>query len=185
MRVLIAYASRHHSTQQIAAAIARPLRAAGHTVDVRRVAAVDSVAPYDAVVLGSGIYNTHWLPTATTLAHRHGEALASRPLWLFSVGSFSSEERWPWGAMARGEPKEIAALLAALHPRDYHVFAGVVDPAAVGLVGRLFYTLLRGGCGDYRNWAEIDAWGRRIARDLADGSPSPPVVSARTTTRPG
>ena len=167
MHILIAFASRYGSTAEIAEAIAETLRAAGHVVDVRNAGDVADAVAYDAVVLGSAIYNQSWITEAAELVRRQRGPLADRPVWLFSVGAISSEHRWPLGALARREPKGIAGYLAAIHPRDYHVFAGAVDRVRLSLVGRLFFKLLKGRYGDYRNWREIDAWAARIADELA------------------
>ena len=170
MRILIAFASRYGSTRGIADAIAERLQAAGHTVDVRHAADVEGVAAYDAVVLGSAIYDQAWLPEAAQLARHDARMLAERPLWLFSVGALSSEQDWPLGALARREPKESVRLQRALRPRDYHVFAGAVAPEHLSLVGRLFFRALKGRYGDYRDWREIAAWADGIARALADSA---------------
>ncbi len=168
MRILVAFASRCGSAREIAQAIAGTLRSAGHVVDVRPAAGVGDVTVYDAVVLGSAIYNQAWLPEATELVRRGRRALRDRPVWLFSVGSLSSARGWPLGALAQQEPKAIARLRAGIAPRDYHVFAGVIDPDRFSLVGRLIVKILYGRYGDLRNWAEIDAWARGIAHQLAD-----------------
>jgi menaquinone-dependent protoporphyrinogen oxidase len=173
MRVLIAVASHYGSTREIAEALAGTLRAAGHVVEVRNAAEVADAAPYDAVVLGSAIYNTAWLPEAAELARRNAGVLAHPPVWLFSVGSLSSNQGWPWGTLAKEEPREIAALQELIHPRDYHVFAGTVTPDRLPFVGRLVYRVLKGYCGDYRDWWEIDAWAQGIAQQLASGAAAP------------
>jgi menaquinone-dependent protoporphyrinogen oxidase len=169
MRILIAFASRYGSTRGIAAAIAGTLQAAGHVVDVRHAGDVADVAAYDTVVLGSAIYNTAWLPAAAEFVCRNRGALADRPVWLFSVGTFSSTQRWPFGVLARQEPKDIQQLRQNVHPRDYHVFAGAVERDRLPLVGRVFFKALKGRYGDYRDWQEIDAWAERIAGELAGG----------------
>ena len=174
MRILVAVASRYGSAREIALAIARTLRATGHAVDVQDAAAVGDLAPYEAIVLGSAIYNQAWLTEFAALLRRHAEALAARPVWLFSVGSLSSERGWPWGALARREPRGIGVVLAAIRPRDYHVFAGAVAPQRVGRVGRLAYTLLYGRCGDERDWREVATWAERIARELPVPAAVPP-----------
>jgi menaquinone-dependent protoporphyrinogen oxidase len=46
---------------------------------------VQEIAAYDAVVLGSPVFNQRWLPGARRLVQRNVEALRARPTWLFSV----------------------------------------------------------------------------------------------------
>jgi len=173
MHILIAYASRYGSTREIAEMIAGKLRAAGHAVDVRSAREVAALGAYDVVVLGSAIYEGAWITEAAELARRNLDALAARPVWLFSVGAISSEQRWPLGALAKQEPKEMVSFREAIHPRDYHVFAGAVERDRLLFVGRLFFKLLKGRYGDYRNWQEIDAWAESIACQLAAGQPAP------------
>lgn len=166
MHILIAYASRSGSARGVAEAIARRLHAAGHTVDVRDIGDVEQIEGYDAVVLGSAIYDTAWLRSAQEFAQHNRQVLARVPAWLFSVGTFSSDEGWPFGQLARREPKEVDGLKAALHRRDYHVFAGAINRDDVPLLRRLFYRVLKGRASDFRNWREIDIWAERIVREL-------------------
>src|SRR6186997_2974837 len=126
MRLLIGYASRFGSTRDIAIRIADTLRARGNEVDVRSIDEIESFDRYDAVVFGSGVYDGSWTPEARDLLRRHAAALARKPVWLFSVGSFG--DRHPIiGPLMRKEPKEISEFEQSTHPRDYRVFAGVID----------------------------------------------------------
>jgi menaquinone-dependent protoporphyrinogen oxidase len=86
VRVLVAYATGHGSTKGVAERIATRLAEAGAQVDARPVDDVDDLAGYDAVVLGSGVYNQSWIPSATEFLRANSAALAARPVWLFSVG---------------------------------------------------------------------------------------------------
>ena len=85
-RVLVSAASKHGATAEIAAEIARELRAAGVETELLAPEAVQTLDGVDACVLGSGVYAGHWLEPAKALVERHGEALRTRPVWLFSSG---------------------------------------------------------------------------------------------------
>ena len=87
MRVLVAHASAHGSTAEIATRLASALAQAGPDVDVKAVADVASLSGYDAAVIGSAIHDGAWLADAQTFLAEHKAALAKRPTWLFSVSS--------------------------------------------------------------------------------------------------
>jgi len=54
-KVLVAYGTKHGATAQIAEEIGKALSSTGLQVTVLPAGQVDSVAAYDAVVLGSGV----------------------------------------------------------------------------------------------------------------------------------
>jgi menaquinone-dependent protoporphyrinogen oxidase len=166
MRVLVAFATQQGSTRGIAEAIGARLRAAGHGADVRPATAAPDPASYDAVVLGSAIHNGSWLEEASVFARQHRGALAERPVWLFTVGSFGSDRPWPLRAIAERQPKEIDALRQALRPRGFRAFAGVVDWGQIPAFARLLFRALGVRFGDARNWGDVDAWADGIARQL-------------------
>ena len=58
--ILVAYATKHGSTAEIAEAIGADLRERGHAVDVTSAHDVHDVSTYDAVVVGSAVYLGHW-----------------------------------------------------------------------------------------------------------------------------
>jgi menaquinone-dependent protoporphyrinogen oxidase len=165
MRVLIGYASRFGSTRDIANRIADTVRTDGSDVDVRSVDEISDCDSYDAVVFGSAVYDGSWTPEATELMRRHAAVLARKPLWLFSVGSFG--DRHPiLGGLIKKEPKEISEFEQTLHPRDYRVFAGVIDLDRWPAWGRLLFKALGGHAGDNRQWPDIERWAERIAQEL-------------------
>ena len=99
---------------------------------------------------------------------RHAAVLARKPVWLFSVGSFG--DRHPIvGGLIKKEPKEISEFEETLHPRDYRVFAGVIDLDHWPAWGRLLFKALGGRAGDNRQWPDIDAWAEKIRQDLLSG----------------
>jgi menaquinone-dependent protoporphyrinogen oxidase len=170
-RVLVSYASRFGSTGQVAKRIAERLRDQGHEVRVSAAEDTSSVEGYDAVVLGSGVYDGAWAEAATELVRRETETLATMPVWLFSVGSFG--DRHPViGGLVRREPKEIGEFEQAVHPRDYRVFAGVIDLTHWPTWARLLFQALGGRDGDNRSWPDIEAWADEIAEALVRRSPA-------------
>ena len=165
MRTLIGYASRFGSTRDIAIRIAEVIRTRGHAVDVRSVGEISDLESYDAVVFGSGVYDGSWTTEATALMRQHAAVLAARPLWLFSVGSFG--DRHPViGGLIKKEPREIGEFEQMLHPRDYRVFAGVLNLDHWPAWGRLLFKAFGGHDGDNRQWPDIEAWADHIAQEI-------------------
>jgi menaquinone-dependent protoporphyrinogen oxidase len=142
---------------------------------------VKDVGGYDAFVIGSAAYMFHWLREAGTFVRRNRAVLATKPVWLFSSGPLGTE---PTDAQGRDQkavstPKEIPELMELVAARDHHVFFGAWDPSQrpVGIAERFMKLLpaAREGlpAGDFRDWAEIDAWAHGIARELASPVPGP------------
>ena len=116
MRVLVATASRHGSTGEVALAMGQALRARGLAADVCAVDEVVSVDDYRAVVLGSAVYHGRWIPAAVSFAEAHADALAGVPVWLFSSGPVGDPNLHTAPADAEykgGDRPEAAATPAA------------------------------------------------------------------------
>jgi menaquinone-dependent protoporphyrinogen oxidase len=166
-RVIVAYATRSGSTRGVAEQIAERLRATGLDVDsipAERVAG----AEFDALVLGSAVFDQRWMPAAVQLVHDIAPALQGRPVWLFSVGMLGDDRR-VFGSLVRREPKDIAELRGLVRARDYRVFAGAIAREQWPPVSRLFARALGVRIGDNRNWPAIEAWADGIARELNRG----------------
>jgi menaquinone-dependent protoporphyrinogen oxidase len=165
MQVLIAVASKHGSTREIADAIAEEMQAAGLRVDVQDVTAVANLEGYDAVILGSALYMGGWLPQARAWAARHAERLATLPVWLFSSGPL--EDGLPEPAIP---PRGLDALMQLTHVREHRIFAGKLDQPRLGFGERVITRLVHAPDGDFRDWAAIQGWAREIAGSLAVGA---------------
>lgn len=161
MRVLVASASRHGATEEIAHAIGEVLASQGVSVEVRRMEDVDTVLPYDAFVLGSAIYMGKWLGTARDFVAEHGEVFALRPTWLFSSGPLGSPPD-----PAASDSFEVADFVEATRARDHHLFGGKLEKSELGVRERVIAGALRVPSGDYREWPAVAAWATAIARVL-------------------
>jgi len=64
-KVLVAYATKHGATAEIAEKIGQVLRQAGLRTDVLPADGVSDLTPYKAVVLGSAFYLGRWRKVAT------------------------------------------------------------------------------------------------------------------------
>lgn len=160
MNVLVTVASRHGSTAEIGHAIAEVLAAEGFVVDVRPPDDVPTLAPYDAVVLGSAVYVGRWTASARAFVDHFATGLAAMPLWLFSSGPVG-EPLTP-----QVDADELPSLIARLRPREHRSFAGSLDRESLTLAERAVVALLQVPEGDFRSWDEIAAWAHSIAAEL-------------------
>ncbi len=157
--ILLAYASRYGSTQEVAKAIAAALRAASLEVHVQPLTEVKTLEPYDAVVLGAAIYNTRWHPDAHQFLSQHEEALLQRPVAIFALGPLGTS-RAAFMQSRQQLDRELRKY-PWLKPVALEMFAGKLDPAKLGFIARLV-TPAR----DYRDWGAIRAWANVLAGQL-------------------
>ncbi|MBE3075422.1 MAG: flavodoxin domain-containing protein [Actinobacteria bacterium] len=179
MSVLVAYASKHGATGEIAERIAAGLRAAGQPADARPVQGAGDLDDYEGFVIGSAAYSTHWLRDATAFVRSNQELLAQRPVWLFSSGPLgvSSSPHGAAGTDAKAtelsaafEPREIRGFQATIHPRDHCIFSGALN---LGRLSSAEWSCLKMPAtrailpeGDFRDWAQIQGWAEGIAQEL-------------------
>ncbi len=173
MRILVAYASRFGSTAGIAERIGAILRQQGLDAAVVPVETEINPDEFDAAIVGSAAYFGRWLSTAANFVRRHQQALANRPLWLFSSGPLGLARQDSKGRdlCDVAAPHDFREWSRHLHPRGCRVFFGRLNretlPAwqkfIIKLMGHRAEKLLPEG--DFRNWLEIESW----AREIADG----------------
>ena len=176
MTILVTYASKHGSTEEIAERIAATLRRAGVETDLKSVEAVRDVEPYAAVVLGSAIYYGSWLKEAREFVHRNEDALAARPVWLFSSGPLGVEVK-----DAETQPKEFAEFNESVKPRDPRIFFGALDFSQLSFMERMVVKGVRAPEGDFREWGAIEEWAESIAQALAPTTPAPAEVGTEVS----
>lgn len=165
LKVLITAASLHGATGEIADVLGKELSGTGAAATVIPPGSVDDIEGYDAVIIGSAVYAGHWLAPARDFVHRYRDALASRPVWLFSSGPVGDPSGKLSKAM-RNEPVDVAALSTATHARGHVMFDGKLDPKVLSLPQHATLLIFRGLDGDFRNWSAIKEWGRSIAEEL-------------------
>lgn len=165
MTVLVAAASRHGATFEIAERIGSDLAERGVEVEVKRLEDVSGLDRYDAVVLGSAVYFGNWVKGARRFVEAHAGELAERPTWLFASGSVTGDP--PVG----DDPNAMRAsvvekLVASTHAREHKLFAGKLDSSTLTLPERLPIRAAKAREGDWRDWEQVDQWAAEIAREL-------------------
>lgn len=158
MKVLVAAASKHGATSEIAEAIGQVLTDHGIEAIVSSPDDVEGLESYTAVVLGSAVYAGQWRKEAKEFVTRHRDALIRHDVWLFSSGPLGNPPT------PGGEPEDSKAMIALLNPRGHRVFSGKIQRKDLNLAERAMVKAARAPYGDYRDWDEIRRW----AGDIAD-----------------
>jgi menaquinone-dependent protoporphyrinogen oxidase len=167
MRVLIAAATRHDATREIAEAIGAGLAERGIDTEARPIEEVTDLSAYDAVVLGSAVYMGRWLKPARQFAERNASALAAIPVWLFSSGPLG-----PPGRLVPPEgPADITELVRLTGAREHRVLAGRLDRERLGFAERAAVKAVHAPEGDCRDWDAIGGFASEIATQLGAADP--------------
>lgn len=163
MTVLVAYASKRGSTAEIAETVAATLRREGLRVCLVRAEDVQSLEPYDAVVLGSAVYMERWRGDARHFLKSHRKALRQMPFWAFSSGPVGdpANDNPQWT-----EPPTIVEKVEELGGRDHVVFGGCLPAQPQGFMERAMVEGTAKEYRDRRDWAEIREWAKQIASSL-------------------
>jgi menaquinone-dependent protoporphyrinogen oxidase len=148
--LLVAYASKHGSTREVADAVAIRLREHGWNADLQDAADVSSVEGYDGVVLGAALYMGRPHRDARRFLRTHHAALATMPVAVFAMGPLKNEEHDLAGS--RAQIDRALGRFDDVTPDVEAVFGGVIDPAA------LRFPFSHMPAGDARDWDAIRAF---------------------------
>lgn len=156
--VLIVYASKHGSTEQVARGIGEKLRGLGLTTAVERAAGVDDLSGFRAVLLGGSIYVGRWHHDARAFLRRHRETLRQLPFAVFALGP--GKDTPEDFANSRKQLDHWLEKTPELEPRAVAVFGGVIEPE------RLRFPFNHMPKLDLRDWAEIRRWAASLPVEL-------------------
>lgn len=170
MNILVAYASAHGSTREVATFIGRILSAYNAEVTIADARDIQSVAQYDVYVLGSAIHGGMWLQEMCAFTDRFAAQLAQKPsyFWITCIRALEPE-----GYEHALRYYVDRKTLEALNVRDVAVFTGKLNTADISHEEQWYLAtnydgkLAAGGIRqDFRDWQAIATWANQIARDL-------------------
>lgn len=177
MKALVAYGSRYGSAEEIAEEIRKVLENEGVEVDLvnLRKNKVDSISPYDLIVVGSGIKMGKWTKEPLKFLEKNKSTLQDKKIALFvSCGAALEGKEKIEEAMELYLEKVARENLEIEHV-SMGLFGGVFDPNGNhGLMYKMAMKMAKKGFEekgidtskryDYRDWDEIRAWTRNLAK---------------------
>ncbi len=172
MIALVAYATKHGSTREVAEVVAAELRARQFEVELLPAEQVGSVESYDGVVIGGALYAGRWHPQAKHLLLDEENELATLPVAIFAMGPRTMDPADV--ADSRRQLDRALAKAPAVEPVSVAIFGGVLQPS------ELRFPLNRIPASDARDWEEIRAWASYLTRFFGYGKPASGAGDHRT-----
>lgn len=169
-KILVTYASRAGSTAEIAETVSKTLSQDGVQIELLPMQDVKNISSYSAVVAGSAIRNSKWLPEAMDFVQTHRAELAKKPFATFTVCitlAMSNSDQY------RQAVREWTAPVRTLvQPMSEGLFAGKLDfhklPVTFATLKlRLVVALGIFPKDDRRNWNAIRTWAENLSPLLA------------------
>lgn len=163
--ILVTYASRTGSTQEVAESIGEVLAASDSEIEILPMQQVSGLGQYRAVVAVSAIQNRQWLPEAFEFISNNHAELSQRPFAMFSLCMTL--------AMRDGEKyrSQVSEWVKPVHklvsPISEGIFAGTLDINKIPdfsdrLKFRLSVALGVWSEGDHRDWDAINTWAQSL-----------------------
>ena len=160
-KILVTYASRTGTTESVAQVIGKNLIESGAVVDVLPMQSVLDLSPYAAVIAGSAIRKSKWLPEAQQFILAHRTELAGKPFAMFTVCiTLAMSQSEQYLSAVKGWVSPVRELV---RPVSEGFFPGLLDfgklpfswdtmmlwlSVAIGIFPR----------GDRRDWKAVQAW---------------------------
>jgi menaquinone-dependent protoporphyrinogen oxidase len=170
MKILVAFASVHGSTGEVAEFMGRILRTYNVEAEVKNVKDIQSVAGYDAFVLGSAIHGGMWLHEMSLFTRRLRHELAQRPVycWITCIRALEADGR-EHALKYYFDPE----ILQEIQMRSTAVFTGKLRTDAITRQELWYLASHYDGAqtpgiirDDFRDWEAIAAWTNSVAKDL-------------------
>jgi len=152
-KILIVVASKAGSTAEIAKFMSDELNKAGANSVVQTLDKVQSLAGYDAVIVGSPIYMGKWLSEARDFVENNQQILKKVPTAYFLSCLALTDP-----AKQKEVPNYLADQRKLVEPISEGRFAGKLDYSKLSFFNRMIIKMVGSKEGDYRDWKAIKQW---------------------------
>lgn len=159
-KILVGYATRYGSTNEVAETIACSMREAGFEVDVNQVRDIKSLMDYQAIILGAPLFMFHWHKDILRFLSKHQRILLNLQVAIFALGPTHDpydEQEWrdSWSQLN----KELENY-SWLKPVEIEMFGGKYDPTKLKFPLKLMAGSVP--ASDIRDEEAIQAWARKL-----------------------
>ena len=165
-RVLITYASRCGSTGGVAEAMGQVLCGMGASVDVRLVGSVNDLSPYHAVIVGSAIRMSKWLPEAVGFVKNNQDILGRLPTAYFMVCLTMKDDTAENRSKVMAYLDPVRKETPKIQPGAIGLFPGAVNFSKLSFFYKMILKAKGVAEGDYRDWSAVKAWASTVAPTL-------------------
>ncbi|MHC1784855.1 MAG: flavodoxin domain-containing protein [Anaerolineaceae bacterium] len=161
-KILVAYASVHGSTREIAEVIAKTLKHDGVSADIQPASKVTSLEGYDMVILGAPQYMFHLQKDALRFLKKFRKIIENGlPVAIFAGGSIEkddAEER----QIIRDRLEQELAQFSWFKPASMLIVGGRFNPNNLRFPYNLIPALKTLPPVDYRVWPAIQTWAQTL-----------------------
>ncbi len=179
-KALIVYGTRYGATASTAEEIAKILRQKNIETDVvnAKEQKIKEIAPYDLVIVGSGIQMHRWTSEPEDFLKKHQKELANKKLALFvCCGSATDKQKPDAAEKAKCKYLDEKAAKYNLHPIALGLFGGVYNYNNVPWYAKkamamdrprvaAAYKETEPGIYDTRDHNAIQAWAEELAKKI-------------------
>lgn len=160
-KTLVAYASKHGATREIAEKLSQHLSNNGIQNSLIPVEEVESLSQYENIILGSAVYIGQWQKKAVKFLKGNQEILASKNVWLFSTGPTGEGD--PVELMKGWKfPEGLKSIADKIKPKDIAVFHGALDESKLNTLEKMTIKMVKAPMGDFRDWKMLEDWANKI-----------------------
>jgi menaquinone-dependent protoporphyrinogen oxidase len=167
--ILIAYASKHNATKEIAERIGFTLSSGNLNITIASVEKVADVTQFTVVILGSAVYFGQWRMSATKFIKDNKSELLQKKVWIFSSGPlgrrpvYKLTKYWDFDA-------SLNDLFLSVNPISIVTFHGAINKSRLNFLENEVLKQIRIPLRDYRQWDHIQAWAQTINGHLTKSS---------------
>ena len=162
-RILVVYATKAGSTVEVAAVIGEVLSGRGYEVEVKPIKENPPVDGYQAVIVGSAIRMSNWLPEAVDFVKKNQARLSQMPTAFFTCHRLNTGDD---ATSRKVREAYTAPVRQILTPQAEVFFSGELDHAKLNFVDRTLAKAVEKSTntpeGDARDWSKIRGWAQTV-----------------------
>ncbi len=169
-RILVTYHSYCGSTSEVAQSMGDIFCKQGANVDVRNIANVKTVSPYDGIVIGSAVKSSSWYPNAIKFVKDNLVQLKKIPVvyFLTCLALYSDTDESKSTAKSYFNP--VLKSVPEIKPKAMQAFGGVLDYSKLNMAFKIIMKskMKKQGIpeGDFRDFNKIESWAQKTAWPL-------------------
>jgi menaquinone-dependent protoporphyrinogen oxidase len=166
VNILVAYASTHGSTKEVAEAVVATIRELDLRVDLMPARNVRTLDGYNLVVLGAPLYMFQLHKDALRFLRRYQKPLAGgMPVAIIAGGSIENGDENERQEVRTQLDKQLAKF-PWLKPVAVEIIGGRFDPTSLRFPWNLIPALKNKPPIDLRDWAAIHSWAGSLVGNM-------------------